>query len=49
MAKGSKYESAPKKKKGMLSKIIIVLIIGFICGFFAPIRLFRKSHLQTVD
>ncbi len=28
-----------------LKNIIIVLIVGFVLGFFAPVRMFRKGEL----
>jgi hypothetical protein len=41
--------SAPQKSKSLLKpkNIILVLIIGFILGFFSPVRMFRKDGLLS--
>jgi hypothetical protein len=40
---------APEKSKSPIKpkNIILVLIIGFIFGFFSPVRMFRKGGLLS--
>jgi hypothetical protein len=38
---------ADKKSKIGIKLFLIIILIGFLCGFFAPIRLFRKDGLLS--
>ncbi len=37
--------SSSGKSSLKLKNIIIVMIVGFVLGFFAPVRMFRKGEL----
>jgi len=44
---GSTSSSSSGKSSLKLKNIILVLIIGFLLGFFAPVRMFRKGELLS--
>lgn len=44
---GGSTLSSSAKSSLKLKNIILVLIIGFILGFFAPVRMFRKGGLLS--
>ena len=44
---GGSSSSSSGKSSLKLKNIILVLIIGFILGFFAPVRMFRKGGLLS--
>jgi len=48
MPKKTISDSGTKEKSGLkLKSIFLVLIIGFIIGFFSPVRMFRKGGLLS--
>lgn len=44
---GNSGSSSSGKSSLKLKNIILVLIIGFLLGFFAPVRMFRKGGLLS--
>jgi hypothetical protein len=42
MPKSSNSQTQSKAKLG-LKYILIIIILGFICGFLFPVRMFRKD------
>ena len=44
---GGSSSSSSGKSSLKLKNIILVLIIGFVLGFFAPVRMFRKGGLLS--
>jgi hypothetical protein len=48
MPKTTISDSGSKEKSGLkLKNILLVLIVGFIIGFFSPVRMFRKGGLLS--
>jgi hypothetical protein len=39
--------SSSKKITISIAKIVLILLVGFLLGFFSPVRLYRKGSLLS--